>query len=290
MAKYLITGANGLLGSEIAKNEYFKDSIALSHKEFDLTNIDMMEKIVKKESPDFIINCAAYTNVTKAEEDYQTAYAVNAIGVKNLAELSKKYNIFLVHFSTDYIFKGDYPENKEYSETDNPNPVNLYGKSKLEGEKFLLNSLKDFLIIRISFLFGLNGKNFVSSVFDLILNRDNLKIVCDQFGKSTYTEDLIIGLKNLLNLKQKGIYHFTNKGRHNRYEFAVEMFEIMKKKFNLKTKIDPIPAVYFPDKTPRPSNSVLSISKYEKITGLKIPTWQNALIRYVERKIKQNNL
>ena len=286
MTKYLITGANGLLGSEIAKSDFFKDSIALSHKDFDLKNIQMMEEVVKRYSPKFIINCAAYANVTKAEEEYSKAYNVNAKGVENLCKLCKKYNIFLVHFSTDYIFKGDAPFDVEYFEDDKPNPVNLYGKSKLEGEQFVLNNLDDFLIIRISFLFGLNGKNFVSSVFNLIKTKENLKIVSDQYGKSTYTEDLIIGLKNLLSMNQKGIFHFTNKGRHNRYEFSVEMLKVMKKYYDLNTNIESISADYFPDKTPRPKNSVLSISKYEKITGEKIPTWQDALLRYVEKKVE----
>lgn len=286
MTKYLITGANGLLGSEIAKNNFFKDSIALSHQEFDLTNMGMMEEIIKKYLPEIIINCAAYANVTKAEEEYSKAYEVNAAGVENLCKLAKKYGIFLVHFSTDYVFKGDAPSNYEYLESDKPNPVNLYGKSKLEGEQFVLKNLENYLIIRISFLFGLNGKNFVSSVFNLIKTKANLKIVSDQFGKSTYTEDLIVGLQNLLSMKQKGIFHFTNKGRHNRYEFSIEMLKIMKKYYPLHTNIEPIPADYFPDKTPRPTNSVLSISKYEKITGKKIPTWQNALLRYVKRKVE----
>ena len=286
MKEYLITGANGLLGSEIAKNDFFKDSISLSHKDFDLTDIQMMEDVLRKYSPKYIINCAAYANVTKAEVEYSKAYEVNALGVKNLANLAKKYNIFLVHFSTDYVFKGDAPSNKEYLETDEPNPVNLYGKSKLEGEQFIQEILENYLILRISFLFGLNGKNFVSSVFNLIKTKDDLKIVSDQFGKSTYTDDLIIGLTKLLTLKQSGIFHFTNKGRHNRYEFAVEMLKIMKKYDGLTTKINPIPADYFPDKTPRPTNSVLSISKYEKITNETIPTWQNALIRYVKKKFE----
>ncbi len=288
MTKYLITGANGLLGSEVLKNNYFTDSVSFGHKDFDLTDYEMMEEKVQKYSPEFIINCAAYANVTKAEDEYEKAYATNARGVENLCKLAKKYNIFLVHFSTDYVFKGDAPENYQYKEDDKPNPVNLYGKSKYEGEQFILKMLNDFLIIRISFLFGLNGKNFVSSVFNLIKTKENLKIVSDQFGKSTFTDDLITGLINLLNMKQKGIFHFTNEGRHNRYEFSVEMMKLMNKYYPLKTKIEPISADYFPDKTPRPTNSVLSVSKYEKITGVKIPTWQNALKRYVEKKVKNS--
>lgn len=215
--------------------------------------------------------------MTAAENDKSKSFLVNGMAVGNLAKLCKRNNIKFIHFSTDYVFKGD--SETKYIEPDDTNPINIYGASKLEGEKKIVQFLNNnFLIIRISWLFGEGGNNFVSTISKLIQNRDNLKIVNDQFGKVTYTQDVVNATQRLIALRKNGIFHFANKGILSRYEFTKEIYRLMKTIDNsIQCRVEPIPASEYPDKTPRPSHSCLDCSKFEIVTKTKIRNWEAAI-------------
>lgn len=282
MAKYLITGAKGMLGYAVCNNTYFQDRTAYDVEDFDLCNIDQMRKVLKKDKPTYLINCAAYTDVTKAESDYETAYEVNALGVKNLCILSKEFNFKLIQISTDFIFKGD----KEVSrrEGDIIDPVNAYGKSKAEGEKFITELLSDYMIIRISWLYGPNGNNFVSSISKLMQKNKELTIVSDQFGRTTYSIDAAEAIAGLIKQNYKGIIHYANQGVSSRFEFTKEIYKILKEKNKFNCNISPILAKDYPDQTPRPTYSVLNTDKLEGMRGKKIRDWKEALREYLNYK------
>ena len=274
--KNIILGKNGLLGSCFTKSDTFKNYISLSHNDLDITDYLEVEQIILKHNPKIIINCTAYTNVTEAELDKTDAFLVNCSAVENLAKLCNKYSIKLVHFSTDYVFKGNIDE--EYKEEQKTNSVNIYGNSKLCGELQIKKHLMEFLIIRISWLFGEGGKNFVSIISKLIKERESLNIVSDQMGKVTYTEDVVVATQKLLELNASGIYHFANNEKLSRYDFTVEILRLMK---IIDPKIDciinPITAEEYPDKTPRPQYSCLNLTKYEELTNSKIRNWKSAI-------------
>ena len=179
MSKYMILGGNGMLAYAIKTNPFFEDHISLDLPECDITDIKNIEKYVEKYRPECIINCAAYTDVAKAEIELEKAMMVNAEAVKNIAQIAKKYSIRLVHYSTDFVFKGD--KDMVYTEEMIPNPVNNYGLSKLRGEEYIKDILPEALIIRISWLYGPNGKNFVSIISSLMKEKSQLNIVADQF-------------------------------------------------------------------------------------------------------------
>lgn len=285
MHKFIIFGANGMLAHAIRNHDFFKNSLALNSKECNITQINCIEKYIQEYKPEYLINCAAYTDVTKAENDIDIALKVNADGAENLAILAKKYACKLVHYSTDYVFKGD--ENIIYSEDLPTNPVNKYGLSKQKGEEKIFNILPESLIIRVSWLYGENGKNFVSTISSLMQNKSQLKIVSDQFGKTTFTNDAAEGTKNLIISNAHGIYHFANDGVSSRYEFTQKIYKILKKEHNFECEILPIKASEYPDSTPRPSWSILGTEKYTQTTGFKIRSWEDALEEYSKLLIKK---
>ncbi len=275
MSKYLITGGNGMLAFAIKNNSFFKDHIAYDVDKFDLTNPDQMRVVLSELLPEYVINCAAYTDVTKAETEKNLAFKINAEGVKNLCVLAKEFKFKLVHFSTDFVFPGIQKIDK--TEEDDTDPVNTYGASKLAGELEVINLLPKSLIIRISWLYGPNGRNFVSIISNLMRQKDELKIVADQFGKTTYTIDVADALAFLMENQIEGIVHFANGGASSRYEFTQEIKKILEEKETINCNILPIKASEYPDSTPRPEWSVLDTYKYEKIRRLSIRHWKEAL-------------
>lgn len=280
--KYLILGKNGLLGNAFVRSTLFQNQIALSHSDLDITDKIKLQKKIEEENPDVIINCTAFTDVTLAEKDDELALQVNGDAVGYLAEICSKNEIKLVHFSTDYIFPGT--ENKEYLENDEKNPVNKYGASKLAGEQKLISEMDNFLIIRVSWLFGIGGSNFVSVISRLIKERDELNIVSDQFGKVTYTEDVVKATKCLLQNQKNGIYHFANSLSLSRYDFTIAIYDLLREKNqNLQCEIKPIPASEYPDKTPRPSFSILNTEKFSRDCSQQIRDWKSALKDYFEQ-------
>ena len=233
--KILITGANGLLGHELSSVLKDHSLILLSHSQLDISDIDSVNKKIDSTSPDIIINSAAYTQVDNCETNYDLAFKSNAIGPKNLAIKCKQLDIPLIHISTDYVFEGN--ENKSpLVEDDKLGPKTIYGKTKLEGEKFVKEICDKYFILRTAWLYG-EGKNFVKTMLNLSKKNKELKVVNDQIGSPTYAKDLAKAIKEIIEKKSDkyGIYHVTNKGEVSWYEFAKKIFEIK----NIEIKVNP---------------------------------------------------
>ncbi len=282
MAKFLITGGEGMLAYAIKNNAYFADHTSYGSKDFNLLNFEQMEAVIKRDKPEYLINCAAYTDVTKAETEFEKANAVNGEAIRDLANLSKNYDFKLIQISTDFVFSGkDFFEKHEDDEID---PVNAYGASKAKGETYALDIAKDPLILRVSWLFGPHGKNFISVISELIKTKDEINVVSDQLGKLTYTVDTADVLAKLIERNESGIYHFANEGIASRYFIALEIERILKK-YNMGAKsfIKAITAIEYPDKTPRPDYSVLNTNKISFLLGEKPRLWKNALEDFLKR-------
>lgn len=275
--KILVTGANGQLGSELrvlsvnSNHEFLFTDVA----ELDITNREAVDNYVSEHGAEIIVNCAAYTNVDKAEDDTEMADNINHLAVKNLAEVSAKYKLILIHISTDYVFDGS--KNTPYLETDATAPLGVYGRTKLAGEKAVTDSGCDYLIIRTSWLYSSFGNNFVKTMRRLTAEKDSLKVVFDQVGTPTYAGDLAQAILKIIDsgkyADNAGIYHFSNEGVCSWYDFAIE---IMNLSGNL-CDIQPCHSDEFPSKVKRPNFSVLDKTKIKETFGLKIPYWKVSL-------------
>ncbi|GHU85929.1 NAD(P)-dependent oxidoreductase [Bacteroidia bacterium] len=278
MQKILITGANGQLGKSL-KDAFGCDNL---YKVFytdvdnlDLTDFEAVDDFVKNNKINIIVNCAAYTAVDKAENDEKMATLLNSNVVANLAEIAVKYNVFLIHISTDYVFNGE--NYKPYSELDMVSPVSIYGRTKLEGEQMLKN-VKKAIVIRTSWLFSKYGNNFVFTMQKLSKERSEINVVCDQVGTPTYAGHLADAIKNIilqLNDWNDGmqVYHFSNEGACSWYDFAKEIIE----KTNPNCKVNPIETKDYPTTATRPFYSVLNKTKIKKRFELTIPHWKDGL-------------
>ena len=267
----LVTGANGMLGQDlcpILEDEGF-DVIETDINSLDITKKKQAEEIIKENKPDYIIHCAAYTNVDAAEDDKEKAFEINELGTKNLAEICKKYNITLVYISTDYVFDGTKKE--KYTPDDMPNPINIYGKSKFAGEKAVETVCDKYYIVRTGWLYGHHGKNFVETMISL-KDKEELKVVDDQTGCPTWTVELANGIVSLIeDAALFGIYHICGSGQTTWYEFAKKIFEICNFKVNLK----PCTTNEFPRKAKRPEYSVMENNKI-------CQNWEPALKEYID--------
>jgi len=273
----LIIGSKGMLAFDLILElkKLNIEPICYGKDEIDITiENEVIEKITSIK-PEIIINCSAYTNVDGAESDIENAYKVNAEGVKNLALVSKKLDIPLVHFSTDYIFDGT--NTSPYIETDKTNPLSIYGKSKLRGEQYITEMLDKYYIIRTSWLYGKNGKNFVETIIKLGLEKDELKIVDDQIGCPTWTVDLSKAVFFIIDNAKYGVYQVSNSNICTWKSFAEYIFKIK----DIKTKILPCTTEDFPRPALRPKYSVLSNKKINDI-GFFMPTWQEAIENYLK--------
>ena len=267
MSRILITGKNGQLGKSIQKlvtnTEQTDDFIFVGREELDLRNESMIDCYFKDNSFDIIINCAAYTQVDKAEEEQKLANQVNHLAVSQLAQITKNQQAKLIHISTDYVFDGQ--NNKPYKEIDKTNPINIYGKTKLAGEKVIQKILPtDATIIRVGWMYSEYGNNFVKTMLRLGKERDEINVVSDQIGSPTYATDLakvILQTIKYRNLKKENqitqIYHYSNEGGISWYEFAKEIFKIAK----VDCKVNPIVSEYYPTLAKRPKISLMDISK-----------------------------
>lgn len=273
----LITGSNGQLGNEVRKlaplhkeHEYFFTDVA----ELDITDTTSVFEFTQKNRIDFIINCAAYTNVDKAETDEATAQRINAYAVQNLA----RTRLPMVHISTDYVFDGSaYIPYKEDMPT---SPQTAYGRTKIEGERLLLQSNPQAIILRTAWLYSSYGKNFVKTMLNLFSERDRLSVVFDQIGTPTYAADLAQMIFRIVQSDERvpGVYHFTNEGVCSWYDFATEI----KRQTNANIEILPILSSEYPSKTPRPHYSVLDKSKIKKTFHCEIPHWTDGLARCLQ--------
>ncbi len=282
--RILITGSKGQLGSEI-------NTLALNNKanvmffadlpELDITNKSGLGKYIHKNNIEAIINCAAYTNVDKSEDDSICAMSVNATAVQNLVELTQEYNLKLIHISTDYVFNGN--SHIPYKEDDEVSPIGVYGKTKRAGEEFILKSSSESIIIRTSWLYSSFGNNFVKTMLRLGEERDSLGVIFDQVGTPTYARDLALACLELLyksyKLNDKGkIYHFSNEGIISWYDFAKAIMEIA----NINCYVKPIETKDYPTIAKRPNYSVLNKAKIKNDFSIKIPYWKDSLAECLE--------
>ena len=278
--KVLVTGANGQLGYDVVK-ELQKRNIecyGATRKDFDLVDFEATEKFITSYMPDAVIHCAAYTAVDKAEDEQGLCYLVNASATENIAQICKKINAKMLYISTDYVFDGT--KNGFYEVDDKPNPINIYGKTKLLGEQAVQKILDKYFIVRISWVFGEYGNNFVKTMLRLGKERKEINVVADQYGSPTYTADLAPLLVEMIQTDKYGIYHITNEGVCTWAEFAEEIFKISK----MDIKVNHITTVEYPTMAKRPLNSRLSKVKLPQRSFKTLEDWQTAIKRYLRKQ------
>ena len=278
--KVMLTGGAGQLGYDVKKellNRGYKEEniFAPTKEELDLTNKEEVNKYMDDIKPNLVIHCAAYTAVDNAEEDEKNAMSINIDATSYIAENCKKYNSKLIYISTDYVFDGEKPLNEVYEVDDRTNPKSVYGKTKLQGEKKALYNPKTF-IVRTSWVFGINGKNFMKTMLNLAETKDELSVVSDQYGSPTYTVDLAKLLCDMAETNKYGLYHANNEGYCNWAEFAEEIFRQNKK----KVKVNHVTSDEYPQKATRPKNSKLSKNSLIDNDFDLLPSWKDAVRRY----------
>ena len=285
--KILITGANGMLAKSVReKLSEGNELICTDVNELDITDESAVLKKVEEIKPEYIINCAAYTAVDKAEDVYDLADKINADGPGNLAKAAKAVDAVLIHISTDYVFNGNLDISKSYVETDQVGPVTVYGKTKLHGEEEVQKNTDKFYIFRTAWLYG-DGNNFVRTMLKLGTTKDEINVVSDQHGSPTYAEDLANIIKQAIEKKiPYGIYHTTNQGFTTWYEFTKKIFELA----NISCKVNPVTTEKYIEimkvkQAKRPFNSKLSKEKILS-QGIEIPTWEEGLKRYLDIELK----
>jgi dTDP-4-dehydrorhamnose reductase len=276
--KVLVLGANGQLGYEFSN--FLKDKaevFAFSHRELDVLDFGKLFNKFFEISPEVVINCTAYTKVDQAEKEQGLAYQINAIGAQNVSFASFKVKAKVVYFSTDYVFDGT--KKSSYTEFDEPNPLSIYGKSKLLGEVYTKAHNPNHLILRISWLYGINGANFVKTIIRLAREKSELKVVNDQVGASTYTLDVINQTWKLIQEDSVGLYHSSNTGQTTWFDFARKIVE----RLNLNVKVLPIKTGEFPALANRPRFSVLDnyLLKLENMNVMR--SWEEAFNDFVNK-------
>ena len=275
--RIIVTGAKGQLGSDVMQrlSEIGAEAIGADIDRLDITDEKAVDLFFKESHADGVIHCAAYTNVDLAESQKEICRKINADGTRNIAAACEKYGMKLLYLSTDYVFDG---RGTEPFETDSPKaPCNFYGETKLEGETEAARLCKRLFIVRISWVFGENGKNFVKTMLRLAAERSEISVVCDQTGSPTYTKDLAVLLCEMISGCKYGVYHATNEGICSWAEFADKIMELSKS----ETKIIPIPSSQYKSAAVRPANSRLSKSSLDKNGFSRLPHWEDALQRFL---------
>lgn len=276
--KVLVTGVNGQLGYDVEKrlNELGIETVGAGRSSFDITDKKETYEYISKIKPDVVIHCAAYTAVDKAEDEKEKCYAVNVDGTRNIAEACKKIDAKMVYISSDYVFDGQGMEPQ--SESKQTSPVNYYGYSKEQGELIVRDLLDKCFIVRTSWLYGINGDNFVKTMLKKAETNDELHVVNDQAGAPTYTQDLAVLLCDMIQTTKYGIYHVVNEGYCSWYEFALAIFD----KTGVNIKVNPAVSSEYPAKARRPLNSRLSKDNLDKNGFMRLPSWEDALTRYLK--------
>lgn len=277
----LVTGANGQLGNEMRRlsasnHQHFTFTDIL---ELDITNLDAIRRCLSENMTEVVVNCAAYTNVDKAEEDYEFADLLNNKAVENLAIACREKGAILIHVSTDYVFQGD--GNLPYKEDQPTNPLGVYGKTKLAGELSIRKSGCNYLIFRTSWLYSSFGNNFVKTMRRMTSEYNILKVVFDQVGTPTYAADLACLIYHIIGTNQldkSGIYHFSNEGVCSWYDFAKEINNLS----GNSCDIQPCHSAEFPSNVERPHFSVLDKTKTKETFNFKIPYWKDSLIKCIQ--------
>lgn len=278
--KVLVTGVKGQLGYDVV-NELEKrghKAVGVDIEEMDITDAGSVENTIKNAQVDAVIHCAAYTAVDAAEDNVELCHKVNVDGTKNIAQICGELSLKMIYISTDYVFdgQGDIPW-----EPDNPHkaPLNVYGQSKYEGELMVEKYVDKFYIVRIAWVFGVNGKNFIKTMLRLGKENGKVSVVDDQIGSPTYTYDLAVLLVDMVETDKYGVYHATNEGLCSWYEFACEIF---KQAGMNEVSVTPVQSGEFPAKAARPFNSRMSKEKLSENGFKRLPPWQDALSRYLK--------
>lgn len=275
--KLLVTGVKGQLGHDIVKECQKRniEAVGVDIDEMDITNAKQVEEVIKKNKYDAVVHCAAWTAVDKAEDEIDACTKVNVGGTSNIVKVCKELDIPLMYFSTDYVFDGQ--GESEWKEYDERHPLNVYGQTKYEGE-LAVETLNKYFIVRIAWVFGLNGNNFIKTMLRLGKELGAVSVVNDQIGSPTYTYDLAKLCVEMIQTNKYGIYHATNEGLCSWYEFACEIF----KQAGMNVEVTPVDSTKFPAKAKRPNNSRMSKAMLDRNGFERLPTWQDALSRYLK--------
>lgn len=276
--KILVTGVKGQLGYDVV-NELEKrgiEAVGVDIEEMDITDAASVSSVIHREMPDAVIHCAAYTAVDAAEENEALCRRVNADGTRNIAQVCKELDCKMIYISTDYVFGGQ--GERPWEPEDDRDPQSVYGQTKYEGELAVQELLDKYFIVRIAWVFGVNGKNFVKTMLKLSENHDTIMVVNDQFGSPTYTYDLARLLVDMVLTEKYGVYHATNEGICSWYDFACAIFE----EAGIDMTVKPVSTAEYGAKASRPANSRMSKEKLTENGFERLPTWQDALKRYLE--------
>ena len=275
--KVLVTGVKGQLGYDVV-NELEKrghTAIGTDVEEMDITDEGKVREVLDTEKPDAVIHCAAYTAVDAAEDNVELCRKINAEGTENIAKACKELGCKLLYVSTDYVFNGE--GERPWKPDDEREPLNVYGQTKYEGELAVEKYVEKFFIVRIAWVFGINGKNFIKTMLRLGEDHDELTIVADQIGSPTYTYDLARLLVDMIGSDKYGRYHATNEGLCSWYDFAVEIF----RQAGMDVRVRPVTSEEYPAKAKRPHNSRMDKAKLEENGFERLPDWKDALGRYL---------
>ena len=275
--RVLVTGVKGQLGYDVMNELAGRghEGIGVDIQEMDITDAASVEKVITDAAPDAVIHCAAYTAVDAAEDNVDLCRRVNAGGTENIARVCKALNCKMMYISTDYVFNGQ--GTRPWEPDDKREPLNVYGQTKYEGE-LAVETLEKFFLVRIAWVFGVNGKNFIKTMLNLGKTRDHLTVVADQIGSPTYTYDLARLLVDMIETDKYGRYHATNEGLCSWYEFACEIF----KQAGMNVTVSPVTSDQYPAKAKRPMNSRMDKSKLDEMGFKRLPSWQDALGRYLK--------
>ena len=278
--KVVVTGAAGYMGKHVVKELLKRGYSTLSpnRSEFNLCSEDSIRNYILNSNCEAIVHCAAYTQVDKAEDEKDLCIKINATATKHIAKCAKILDIPMIYISTDYVFDGT--KDGEYTENDETNPINIYGESKLAGEKYVQEILDKYYIVRTSWVFNINGKNFIETMLRLSKANNQLSIVNDQIGSPTYTKDLSRLLVDMLETSKYGLYHATNEGYCSWYEFANTIFKLA----NINIDIKAINSNEYASRAKRPMNSKLSKDKLIEYGFKPLPHWEDALKDYLIRR------
>lgn len=276
--KALVTGVKGQLGFDVVnelKNRGH-EAVGVDIEEMDITDEESVNRVIKEVNPDAVIHCAAYTAVDAAEENVETCRRVNALGTEHIARACKELDIKMMYLSTDYVFNGQ--GTRPWEPDDEREPLNVYGQTKYEGELAIEKYLTKYFTIRIAWVFGVNGKNFIKTMLNLGKTHDTVSVVNDQIGSPTYTYDLARLMVDMIETERYGRYHATNEGLCTWYQFACEIF----KQAGMKVNVVPVASDQFPSKAVRPKNSRMNKDKLVENGFIPLPSWQDALARYLK--------
>lgn len=277
--KVLVTGVKGQLGYDVVRELQSRghEAIGVDIEEMDITDETAVSRVMEETAPEAVIHCSAFTAVDRAEEERELCYKVNVEGTENIAKMCQKLGCKMLYLSTDYIFSGE--GQRPWEPEDTPSPLNAYGQSKYQGEVALRQYVDKYFIVRISWVFGINGNNFIKTMLRLGKENGAVKVVDDQIGSPTYTFDLAKLLVDMIETEQYGAYHATNEGICSWYEFAKEIFQ----EANMKeVTVTPVSSEEFPVKAKRPKNSRMSKEKLVQNGFSLLPSWQDAVKRYIE--------